>query len=45
MMIPKFGASSALCKPELIAAYERTVMYSGLGAGANGYRISDPVPH
>jgi len=39
VMIQELGASSAQYKPESIAAYERAAMYSGLGAGANGFLI------
>jgi endo-1,4-beta-mannosidase len=38
-MIQEVGASSAQYKPEAIAAYERTALYSGLGAGANGFLL------
>jgi endo-1,4-beta-mannosidase len=39
VMIQEIGASSAQYKPESIAAYERASLYSGLGAGANGFLI------
>jgi endo-1,4-beta-mannosidase len=39
VMIQELGASSAQYKPESVAAYERTAMYSGLGAGANGFLL------
>ncbi len=39
VMIQELGASSAQYTPEAIAAYERSEMYSGLGAGANGFLI------
>ena len=39
VMIQELGASSAQYKPEAIAAYERTALYSGLGAGANGFLL------
>lgn len=39
VMIQELGASSAQYAPESIAAYERTAMYSGLGAGANSFLI------
>lgn len=39
VMIQELGASSAQYSPEAIAQYERTALYSGLGAGANGFLI------
>ena len=39
VMIQELGASSAQIDPEAIAEWERASMYSGLGAGANGFLI------
>jgi len=39
VMIQELGASSAQYEPEAIAQYERTAMYSGFAAGANGFLI------
>jgi endo-1,4-beta-mannosidase len=39
VMIQELGASSAQYSPEAIAEYERTAMYSALGAGANGFLL------
>jgi len=39
VMIQELGASSAQYTPEAVAAYERTAMYSALGAGANGFLL------
>lgn len=39
VMIQELGASSAQVDPEVIAKWERTSLYSGLGAGANGFLI------
>ena len=39
VMVQELGASSAQYSPEAIAAYERTAMYSALGAGANGFLL------
>lgn len=39
VMIQEIGASSAQYSPEAIAQYERAALYSGLGAGANGFLI------
>lgn len=39
VMIQEIGASSAQYAPEAIADYERAALYSGLGAGANGFLI------
>jgi len=38
-MIQELGASSAQVDPEVIAKWERTSLYSGLGAGANGFLL------
>lgn len=39
VMIQELGASSAQYTPERIAQYERAALYSGLGAGANGFLL------
>lgn len=39
VMIQELGASSAQYTPERIARYERTSLYSSLGAGANGFLL------
>jgi endo-1,4-beta-mannosidase len=39
VMIQEMGASSAQYTPERIAQYERTSLYSSLGAGANGFLL------
>jgi hypothetical protein len=39
VMVQELGASSAQIDPEAIAEWERTSLYSGLGAGANGFLI------
>jgi hypothetical protein len=39
VMIHELGASSAQYTPERIAAFDRTTMYSALGAGTNGYQL------
>jgi hypothetical protein len=39
VMVQELGASSAQVDPEVIAQWERTSLYSGLGAGANGFLI------
>lgn len=39
VMIQELGASSAQYTPERIARYERAALYSGLGAGANGFLL------
>jgi len=39
VMIQELGASSAQVDPEVIAKWERTSLYSGLGAGANGFLL------
>jgi hypothetical protein len=39
VMIQELGASSAQVDPEVIAKWERTSLYSGLGAGADGFLI------
>lgn len=39
VMIQELGASSAQYTPERIAQYERTSLYSALGAGANGFLL------
>jgi endo-1,4-beta-mannosidase len=39
VMIQELGASSAQYKPEAIAQYERTAIYSSFAAGANGFLI------
>jgi endo-1,4-beta-mannosidase len=38
-MIQELGASSAQYAPERIAIFDRLSMYSGLGAGANGFLL------
>ena len=38
-MIQELGASSAQYAPERIAVFDRLSMYSGLGAGANGFLL------
>lgn len=38
-MIQELGASSAQYSPERIAIFDRVSMYSGLGAGANGFLL------
>lgn len=37
VMLQEFGASSAQFTPENVAAFDRVSMFSGLGAGANGF--------
>ena len=39
VMVQEIGASSAQYEPEQIANFLRTSLYSGLGAGANGFLI------
>jgi len=39
VMIQEMGASSAQYAPERIAAFDGVSMYSGLGAGANGFLL------
>jgi hypothetical protein len=39
VMIQELGASSSQVDPEVIAKWERTSLYSGLGAGANGFLL------
>lgn len=39
VMVQEIGASSAQYDPEQIAKFLRTSLYSGLGAGANGFLI------
>lgn len=39
VMIHELGASAAQYTPERIAAFDRTTMYSTLGAGTNGYQL------
>jgi endo-1,4-beta-mannosidase len=39
VMVQEIGASSAQYAPEQIAAFLRASLYSGLGAGANGFLI------
>ena len=39
VMVQEIGASSAQYKPERIAAFLRANLYSGLGAGANGFLV------
>jgi beta-galactosidase len=39
VMIHELGASSAQYTPERIAAFDRTTMYSALGAGTNGFQL------
>jgi hypothetical protein len=39
VMIHELGASSAQYTPERIAAFDRTSMYSALGAGTNGFQL------
>jgi hypothetical protein len=39
VMIHELGASSAQYSPERIAAFDRTTMYSALGAGTNGFQL------
>lgn len=41
VMIHELGASSAQYKPEAIADYDRTSIYSGLAAGSNGFVLWD----
>ena len=41
VMIYELGASSAQYSPEVIAAYDRTSIYSALAAGANGFLLWD----
>ncbi len=41
VMIHELGASSAQYKPEVIAAYDRTSIYSALAAGSNGFLLWD----
>ncbi len=41
VMIHELGVSSAQYKPEVIAAYDRTAIYSALAAGANGFLLWD----
>jgi endo-1,4-beta-mannosidase len=47
VMVQEIGASSAQYDPDQIAKFLRTSLYSGLGAGANGFLIwcySDAAP-
>lgn len=39
VMVQEMGASSAQYTPERVATYERVNMYSGLGAGTNGFLL------
>ncbi|MGH9760962.1 MAG: beta-galactosidase, partial [Blastocatellia bacterium] len=39
VMIQELGASSAQYTPENVAAFDRVSMFSGLGAGANGFLL------
>ena len=39
VMIQEIGASTAQYAPQAIADYERAALYSGLGAGVNGFLI------
>ncbi len=39
VMMQELGASSAQYSPQKIAAYDRTSLYSALGAGANGFLL------
>jgi len=39
VMISEMGATSSQYAPEAIAQYERTALYSGFGAGANGFLL------
>jgi endo-1,4-beta-mannosidase len=39
VMIHELGASSAQYTPDRIAAFDRTTMYSSLGAGSNGFLL------
>jgi hypothetical protein len=39
VMIHELGASAAQYTPERIAAFDRTTMYSSLGAGTNGFQL------
>jgi hypothetical protein len=39
VMIHELGASSAQYTPERIAAFDRTTLYSSLGAGTNGFQL------
>ena len=39
VMVQEIGASSAQYDPDLIAKFLRTSLYSGLGAGANGFLL------
>lgn len=39
VMVQELGSTTAQYAPESIAHYEETMMYSGLGAGANGFLI------
>ena len=41
VMVQEIGASSAQYEPEQIAKFLRASLYSGLGAGANGFLIWD----
>lgn len=48
VMIQELGASSAQYSPDAVAEYERTAMYSALGAGANGFLLwcyTDAAPN
>ncbi len=38
-MVQEMGASSAQYTPERVAAFDRTSLYSSLGAGANGFLL------
>jgi len=39
VMVQEMGASSAQYTPERVAAFDRTSLYSSLGAGANGFLL------
>lgn len=39
VMVQEMGASSAQYAPERVAAFDRTSLYSSLGAGANGFLL------
>jgi endo-1,4-beta-mannosidase len=39
VLIQELGASTAQYGPDAVAAYERAAMYSGVGAGANGFLV------
>jgi beta-galactosidase len=41
VMVHELGASSAQYKPEAIASYDRTAIYSALAAGSNGFVLWD----